>query len=175
MGETLITVVAIFLAAILMFVFPLMSVSERTDDITQLNIQTLTTQFVDRIRTTGKFTEDDYSIFVQQLAATGNSYDVELEFKIQDSNPGRKDAAGISLTKIGENVYYSEFTSQILQDLNSNEGVKKLKEGDIVSVKVKNTNKTISEMLRNFFYSLSGDETYQIAASHSGIVMSTGR
>ena len=33
MGDTLITVVAIGLAAILMFVFPLMSVSERNDDV----------------------------------------------------------------------------------------------------------------------------------------------
>ncbi len=32
MGDTLITVVAIFLAAVLMFVFPLMSISERNDD-----------------------------------------------------------------------------------------------------------------------------------------------
>ena len=32
MGDTLITVIAIFLAAILMFVFPLMALSERTDD-----------------------------------------------------------------------------------------------------------------------------------------------
>ena len=92
MGDTLITIIAIFLAATLMFVFPLMSVSERTDDITQLNIQTLTTQFVDNIRTTGKFTEANYGTFIERLAATGNAYDVELEFKIQDSNPGRKPA-----------------------------------------------------------------------------------
>ena len=35
MGDSLITIIAIFLAAILMFVFPLMSLSERTDDISQ--------------------------------------------------------------------------------------------------------------------------------------------
>ena len=36
MSDTLVTVIAIFLAATLMFVFPLMSVSERNDDIAQL-------------------------------------------------------------------------------------------------------------------------------------------
>lgn len=36
MSDTLITVIAIFLSATLMFVFPLMSVSERNDDISQL-------------------------------------------------------------------------------------------------------------------------------------------
>ena len=35
MGDSLITIIAIFLAAILMFVYPLMSLSERTDDISQ--------------------------------------------------------------------------------------------------------------------------------------------
>ena len=33
MGDTLMTIIAIFLAAILMFVFPLLAVSERNDDI----------------------------------------------------------------------------------------------------------------------------------------------
>ena len=35
MGDSLMTIIAIFLAAILMFVFPLMSMSDRTDDISK--------------------------------------------------------------------------------------------------------------------------------------------
>ena len=49
MGDSLITIIAIFLAAILMFVFPLMSLSERTDDISQLAVATATNEFVDKI------------------------------------------------------------------------------------------------------------------------------
>lgn len=56
MGDTLITVVAIALAAILMFVFPLMTMSDRTDDVSKLAVQTATTDFVDDVRTTGKLT-----------------------------------------------------------------------------------------------------------------------
>ena len=56
MGDSLITVVAIFLAAILMFIFPLMTLAERTDDISSLSVQTSTTEFVDSVRTTGKMT-----------------------------------------------------------------------------------------------------------------------
>ena len=33
MGDTLITIIAIALAAVLMFVFPLITMSDRTDDI----------------------------------------------------------------------------------------------------------------------------------------------
>ena len=51
MSDTLVTVVAIGLAAILMFVFPLMTMSDRTDDVSQLTVDTATTEFVDEIRT----------------------------------------------------------------------------------------------------------------------------
>ena len=47
MSDTLITVVAILLAAVLMFIFPLLSISERGDDISQLSVLTATTEFVD--------------------------------------------------------------------------------------------------------------------------------
>ena len=46
----------------------------------------------------------------------------------------------------------------------------KLKEGDMVSVTVKNTNQTIAQLLRNFFYQVAGDDSHQIAASHGGVV-----
>lgn len=178
MGDTLITVVAIGLAAVLMFVFPLMSISERNDDISQLAVQTSTVEFVDNIRSTGKITLDNYDKFIQTISATGNSYDVEMEVKVLDENPGKKSAMSNG-TKIGENIYYSEFTSQIENELgigNDNPAKqKKLKEGDIVSVRVKNTNTTIAQMLKNFFYHIAGNDTYSIEASHSGVVMTNGK
>lgn len=174
MGDTLITVVAIFLAAILMFVFPLMSISERNDDIAEMSAQTATVEFVDNVRQTGKISQTNYDSYIQTLAASGNSYDVEIEVKVLDENPGKKTAI-TATDKIGENIYYSEYTSQILDKINqSNTKTMKLKEGDIVSVNVKNTNTTIGQMLKNFFYSIAGNDTYQISASHSGVVMANG-
>ena len=38
MSDTLITIIAIALAAVLMFVFPLMTMSDRTDDVAQLTV-----------------------------------------------------------------------------------------------------------------------------------------
>ena len=70
MGDTLITVIAIVLAAVLMFVFPLMTMSDRTDDVSQLSVETATTDFVDDVRTTGKLTMTSIAnllkIFLQQ-------------------------------------------------------------------------------------------------------------
>lgn len=173
MGESITTIVAIFLAAILMFIFPLMSISERNDDIAQLGVQTATVEFVDNVRSTGKITQDNYNSYIQTLAATGNSYDVNMEVKVLDENPGKKTTWAVT-DKIGENIYYSVYNSQIESALNSASKTYSLKEGDIFSVSVKNTNKTISQMLRNFFYTISGNDSYQVSAQHAGIVMSNG-
>lgn len=174
MGDSLMTVIAIFVATILMFVFPLLSVSERSDDISQLAVQTATVEFVDNVSATGKITSSDYDAFIQSLSATGNTYNVEMEAKILDENPGKK-VTWTSGDKIGENVYYSQFSSQILEELKEeNGGEYILKEGDMISVNVKNTNQTLSQMLRNFFYTISGQDTYQVAAEHAKMVTVNG-
>ena len=109
MSDTLITVVAIFLAAILMFIFPLMSVAERGDDMSQLSVSTATSEFVDNSRAIGKITMANYSKLTSTIQATGNAYDVEMEVKVLDENIGKK-SAWTSGTVIGENVYYSLYT-----------------------------------------------------------------
>ena len=48
MGDSIITIIAIFLAAILMFIFPLITMSDRTDDVAQLTVETATTEFTDK-------------------------------------------------------------------------------------------------------------------------------
>ena len=89
-----------------------------------------------------------------------------------DENPGVKTTQA-ETTKIGENVYYNKYTSQIEEEL-SQKGRITLKEGDIVSATVKNTNKTIAEILRNFFYMISGDDSYQISGQHTAVVAVNG-
>lgn len=172
MSDTLITVVAILLAAVLMFIFPLLSISERSDDISQLSVQTATSEFVDNSRSIGKITMDNYSKLLSTIYATGNSYDVELEVKVLDENIGKK-SAWTQGTVIGENTYYSVYTSQIVESLEK-DGVYVMKEGDIFSASVKNTNKTLSQTIRSVFYSISGSDIYSIAAQQTGIVTANG-
>ena len=168
MSDTLITIIAILLAAVLMFIFPLLSVSERSDDISQLSVAAATTEFVDNARATGKITMDEYTKLVSTINATGNSYDIEMEVKVLDENVGKK-SAWTQGTVIGENVYYSVYTAQIVEVLqdkgniyNSN-GVYAMKEGDIFSASAKNTNKTIAQTIRGVFYSMTGQNTYTIS------------
>ena len=175
MSDTLITIVAILLAAILMFVFPLMSVAERSDDMSSLSVQTATTEFVDNSRVVGKITMANYQKLVSTISATGNTFDIEMEVKILDENVGKK-SAWTTGTVRGENIYYSVYTAQILEVLMDENGTSSynMSEGDILSVSVKNTNKTMAQTIRSAFYSISGNDTYQISAQHSGIVTATG-
>ena len=175
MSDTVVTIIAIFLGAILMFIFPLLSVAERSDDVSQLAVQTATTEFVDNSRAVGAITMDNYTKLVNTIDSTGNTYEVEMEVKVLDENVGKK-SAWTQGTVIGENVYYSVYTAQILEEIQANggRGVYNMKEGDILSVSVKNTNKTLSQTIRGVFYSMSGGDVYSIAAQHSGVVTATG-
>lgn len=166
MGDSAVTIVAIFLAAILMFVFPLMTMADKSDEVSQLSIQSSTTEFTNKIRTTGKISQLDYDNFVQTLAATGNSYQVEITVQKLDQNPAKK-ASGDG-TKIGDNVYYTMYTKQVIDNLPLD-----LTEGDIVSVSVENTNTTIANQLRNFMYRVTGKLSGNIVAQESGIVTKT--
>ena len=173
MGDSLGTIVAIAIAAILMFVFPVMTMADRTDDVSQLTVQTETTEFVDEIRTTGKITPQRYEQFVEAINSTGNLYDIEIEIKVLDDNPGKK-SVQVQRDKLGDNYYYEVFNSQVMEKIDANDPYL-LKEGDIVAVKVKNTSQTLSQQFKNFFYTVIGNDTYTIAADHGGIVTATGK
>ena len=67
MSDSLITIVAIFLAAILMMVFPLMTMSNRVDTTTQTEVEKITSEFANQIKTTGKLTQDKYQVFFKRL------------------------------------------------------------------------------------------------------------
>lgn len=175
MSDTLMVVIGIFLAVILMFIFPLMSMSERHDDISQSAVQTATSEFVDKISVKGKITPEDYDQYFGSInAMSGAPYEVEIEVQHLDENPGKK-AASTSPDLIGENLRYSTFTSEIINTMfNGGEQSYPLKKGDNVIVTAKNTSKTMAQMLRTAFYKVTGGDTTEIAASASSMVVNGG-
>lgn len=172
MSDTLITIIGIFLAAVLMFVFPLMTVSNTQDDISQVAVQSLTAEFVNNAATKGKVTQEDYNSFLSKLYATGNTYDVQLEHKIMTTNPNKGQTE-----QLGENLYYSVYNSAIVDSTETGVNYNQkylMKKGDYFTATVKNTNTTIASQIKNFLYSIVGKDTYTIAASASALVVNTG-
>lgn len=180
MEDTTISIVGIFIAAIIMFVVPLILISDKADDIAQLTAQTATANFVDSVIKSGKITNDDYEDFRSMLNTTGNTYDIDLELKILDTNTS-KIYTDVSSGAIGQNTYYSIFTSQIEEKLakvyNANaydSGAIILKEGDTVSVTVKNKSLTLSQSLKNIYYKIRGENLHIILATASGTIAING-
>lgn len=177
MGDTLMTVIAIFLAVILMFLFPMLSVSERADDISQLAVETAVSDFVDNSRAIGKITIENYEKLVNALNATGNSYDIQMEVKMLDENVGKK-TSWVNGDVAGENEYVAVYNAQIL-DVLLGDGTREgrdyvMKEGDIISCGAWNNNTTFSQTLRSVFYSTPTNSSFQVGAQHSGMVTATG-
>lgn len=168
MSDTLITVVAIVLAATLIFVVPLMTMADRFDTTSKAEVEAILTDFVEDIRTTGKITQEKYDKFLENLSATGYTFGTDMEVKVLDENPGKK-TLQTAKDKIGENVYYSEYTTQILDELEKY-GCKNLKTGDMILVKVRNTDTTLSQQMKQFMYKIVGNDNASVVASKAGMV-----
>ncbi len=172
MSDTMTTIIGILIAVILLFIFPIMAIADRSDDVAQQAALTAVSDFAYTVSSEGAITEESYSKCLESLAATAHTYDVEIEVKHIDENIGNK-SAWTSSSVIGENAYYSVYTSQILEKLND-VGKYTLKEGDYVSVIAKNTDITLSQSLKNMFYQVLGKGTSTIAAQVTEQVTSNG-
>ena len=168
MSDTLITVVAIIVAAGLIFVVPLVTMADRFDTTAQAEVEAIVADFVDEIRSTGKITQAKYDKFLQNLDAQGYVFGIEMEVKNIGENPSKK-SLQTERDKIGENVYWSEFTEQIKEQL-ENHGVKNLDTWSIVIVSVRNKDITFTQQMKQFMYKIVGNDTVSIVASKAGMV-----
>ena len=177
MDNPLMTIIGLFLVATLMFLVPLMAVTERNDDIAQTVIQTAVSDFTATVSNAGKIKPSDYEALNSRLSATGNTFEITIEVQHLDENPGKK-SINSSGSLIGENVRYSTFTSEILDYMYPTEGAidemikdYPLNKGDNVIVTVKNINNTFAQQLRSFMFKVTGRGTYELFASSSSMVI----
>lgn len=165
-------ILAIFVAAVIMFGYPLITMAGKTDKAAQVAVESSTNQYVDTIRTTGKLKYSDYEAYLKEISATGNSFDVEMELQRLDENASKK-AIQSEGTVSSKSTYTTYYTTQILDMLNTNKGTLLLKEGDIITAKVTSTNTTIFQQLTKYLGKNS--TTGAIVASSSGVVTTTAQ
>lgn len=171
MSDTLMTIIGIFIAVILMFIFPLVMIAGKSDEMAQTVTEVAVADFVETVTTQGKITEFDYNQLVQKLYSTGNTYDIQIEAQILDDNPRRATTTSSS-SLVGEYKYYSVYTNTILDKIQKSENQEYLlKKDDYVIVTVKNTNITLGTQFKNILYNLIGKDTYTIGASSTGLVI----
>lgn len=181
MEDTTLSVIGIMIASIMMFIVPLILIADRSDDISQLVVQTATAEFVDEVIKSGRITQDNYQRFVSSLESSGNTYDIDMEVRILDENTSKM-VTDSNFQSIGKNTYYSIFTSQIedkirisSSNVNNNiTGKLILKQGDEIYVTVKNSSPTLSQILKSFYYDVTKGGLHIIAATSSGTIAING-
>ena len=124
-----------------------MVTSNQLNNASQISLQTNLANFINEICDTGKITRESYDRFEETINGP-NVYNIEIEVKVLDENPNKKTTTESTYSTIGEDVYVVYYTSQILQQLDSDEhGTVLLKEGDQVHIYIANTNATILQQI----------------------------
>lgn len=159
MGDSLSIIFATIVAAIIMFLFPMLDTWERQDDLSYMAAYTAVVDTVDAVRNTGRLTEEMYNDLVSTLTATGNRFDVKMEHRQYVMAP---DGAGGT-----EIVYLNHYTDEILQALETNHEYTEFNTYDYFYISVKNTNVTQSTVLKQNLYG-SKMETFKIGVPYGG-------
>ena len=169
-------IIAIVLGLMVLCIVPLITLEERVDNVVQQDVQSILESTAAEAANTGALTKEQYQSMESKLAATGKTYDIEITVYISDANLQGKKLAQANYTKIGENVYVAEYTTQVLEQLESSTtGEISLKEGDRMVVNVKNTNTTQAQTLKGSLLSFTNAGQYTIAASSTGMIKVNGK
>lgn len=152
-GNAAVIVVVIFIAGIVMFIFPLMTIAEKKDDTTQLEAQKIVTEYVNKWRTTAYVTQEDWDNLQLSLGATGRAYRVEATVQILDENSAKK-SGGL---KAGDSSYYTMYTTQIENQLPLD-----LKDGDIIYLEATTTDESIYDQLKGWAGRITGQNSRNV-------------
>ena len=175
MKDVLSMVVAVIFLVVLLIILPLYNYFERQDDMSyNLALKSLT-MFVDEVTENGYLDQNMYDKFIQRLASTGNSYDIQIEAKkkiytVDPENPTDDD---------GQTNYIEQFKSYYNKDIFNDETGKTsniidkdnslknnvffLDVGDKFYVTLKNTNTTMATALLNIIVSDSTNQKINIS------------
>ena len=165
------------LAVVLLYLYPASEALERQDDLAYLMVYKSVTSFVDAVRDKGYVSPVMYNDFFNQLAATGNTFDIQLEHDQKRYTPVYTDPADAStfqnrITTDYDGYYTPQIMGVLFPDktdpIDSPSRVYKMEVGDFFNVTVKNTNTTGATVLRNFL--TNGDQETKIAVTYGGMI-----
>lgn len=146
-------ILALIISVLLLFIIPLQNMFQRQDDISYTIVYTESNKFIDTARDIGYFNEEMYLNFINKLKSTGNIYNITLEHYYKRYIPIYDSTDTIYLNKYTIS-YEGIYTDDILEDL-KNEGIYKMKSGDLIYINVTNTSKTKASKLRDIIYNNS--------------------
>ena len=169
MGDSLSVIFATIVAAIIMFLFPMLDTWERQDDLSYMAAYTAVVDTVDAVRNTGRLTDDMYNDLLSVITTTGNRFQIQMEHRQYVIVPG-EDTDGDGNPDSYEMVYLTHYTDEILdhlEDASKSNEYKEFNKGDFFYISIKNTNKTQATMLKQSLYGAKM-ETFKIGVPYGG-------
>lgn len=135
-GEiTLAAVFLIFVAITLIVGVPLLTMADRTSDITQTVAQAVTNEIGNRIVQKKTITQEDIDD-LYQLLPEEVLWDLQIQVLVSDANLGKK-GIQVAKDKVGENSYYAIYLTDILKEIEE-KGFYELKVSDILTITLTN-------------------------------------
>lgn len=172
MKDNLSIVITMIVLVLLLIIFPLYNTFERQDDMSYNLVLKATTNFADEVMNAGYLDQRMYNNFVDQLANTGNIYDIQLEAHrrviTDDPNNG---AQKIEQYIIDYNKDIFDENGKALSNINGKtlkSDVYYFNEGDKFYVRVKNSNTTMAGAIFNTIVPTSKKD--RITANYGGII-----
>ncbi|MDR0270862.1 hypothetical protein [Paenibacillus sp.] len=161
-----------------LFMWPISSALDKQDDISQIVVMNSVTKFVDSVRDKGYITPTMYNEFVDQMALTGNTYDIQMEHLHKRYDPIYTDAG---IFQDGYNVNYEGFYNAQVNDklfpstsadrIDSPNRVYKLAAGDFFTVTVKNTNRTPATLINDILLLATNAPNEKIVIPYGGMIL----
>lgn len=161
-------VTAIILACCLLFLVPIKDMADKQDAIVQSYVSQETTKLIDAVRNNGYLTADMYDTYLDRLDKTGNLYTIEIVHKHEVINPIYNEDTGDFLHDTSIN-YYNTYNEGILTELYEGSGTYQFNQGDYVSIKLYNKNRTFSTSIQRML-SIKNVPDIQIYFTYGGMI-----
>jgi hypothetical protein len=160
-------IISILIAVVLMFVAPLLYLSQKQDAINQTVIEKETTEFINTIRNNGYVTREMYRRYIEKIDKTGNLYNIEICHAHKKTVPNYDESTNTVL-----DGYYSynlnTYQDEIFESFDKDEDYL-FNQGDFISVTVTNRNKTMATRIMEAIYSRAL-QTEQIIFTYGGMI-----
>ena len=170
------------LAVLLLYIYPISESFERQDDVSYVVAFRTVTNFVDSVRNKGYITPTMYNEFHEQLHATGNTYDVQMEHYHKKYDPVYQDnlfdptqpSTFQGDFQVNDDGFYNEQIFKVLFPDNADPKDSKTRRyrmsvGDLFKVTVVNTNRTNATVLRDILNN-GNSPTEKIVIPYGGMV-----
>lgn len=152
MEEIVQRIFAIIFATLVFFILPIYMTFEKRDDVSYTLALKITSTFVNQVKSKGYLTQEMYDEFVSELAATNNSYDIQMQHISKTYNPVINVYENKNNTLV-DTLEYSIYESQYTSSDFLKKGITaKNYEGKNITYDTKNYSFNLTYKLSNIIY-----------------------